>query len=54
MNFKNDLKQVTKLEILLLIKDNNIPKAVAKVMSELGCSLNEAKAIVEKLKNEIK
>ena len=53
MNFKNDLKQVTKLEILLLIKDNNIPKAVAIVMTELKCGLNEAKAIVEKLKNEI-
>lgn len=52
MNLKNDLKQVTKLEILLLIKQNNIPKAVAIVMSELRCSLKEAKVIVDELKKK--
>ncbi len=48
-----DLKYSTKLEILLLIKQNNIPQAVAIVMTTLKCSLNDAKEIVDELRNEI-
>lgn len=51
---KEDLKYTTKLEVLLLIKQNNIPEAVAIVMTALKCGLKEAKVIVDDLRNEIK
>ena len=50
---KEDLKYTTKLEVLLLLKQNNIPEAVAIVMTALKCGLKEAKVIVDELRNEI-
>jgi hypothetical protein len=51
---KEDLKNTTKLEVLLLIKDNNIPKAITLVMNELNCGLRIAKDIVDEFRAEFK
>jgi hypothetical protein len=45
-----DLKYETKLEVLLLIKQNNIQRAVSIVHSELKCGLRIAKEIVDILR----
>ena len=46
----DELKYETKLQVLLLIKRNNIPEATLVVHLELNCGLREAKEIVENLK----
>lgn len=51
---KEDLKNATKLEVLLLLKNNDIPKAVALVVTELKCGLRIAKEIVDEFREEIK
>ncbi len=50
---KENLKYTTKLEVLLLLKNNNFPQAVALVMLELNCNMFLAKEIVEELKKEL-
>ncbi|HEX8017101.1 MAG TPA: hypothetical protein VF465_17845 [Flavobacterium sp.] len=49
-----DLKYETKLEVLLLIEQNNIPEAVSIVHSELKCGLRVGKQIVNSLRNQFK
>ena len=51
---KVDLKNTTKLEVQLLLKNNDIPKAVTLVMNELECGLRIAKEIVDEFRKEIK
>lgn len=51
---KEDLKQSTISEVLLLIKENEIPKAMTLVMNELKCGLRIAKEIVDEFREEIK
>jgi len=48
----DELKYETKLQVLLLIKQNNIPEATLVVHLELNCGLREAKEIVENLKRQ--
>ncbi len=49
-----DLKYETKLEVLLLIEQNNILGAVSIVHLELKCGLRTAKEIVDSLRNQFK
>jgi hypothetical protein len=51
---KEDLKETTKLEVLLLIKNSNFPKAMTLVMNELKCGLRIAKEIVDQFREEEK
>jgi hypothetical protein len=52
-NKDEDLKPETVNEILLALRQNNMPLATALVFDNLDCSLREAKKIAESIKKRV-
>lgn len=50
---EQNLKQATVHEILLALKQDKLPLAVALIFDELDCTLSEAKKIAENMKKKM-
>lgn len=50
---ENDLEEHKKLEVLLALKNGDIPKAVAIIHLELKCGLRTAKELADEMKKRI-
>lgn len=53
VNKEQNLKQATVHEILLALKQDKLPLAVALIFDELDCTLSEAKKIAENMKKKM-